>query len=899
MSLVPLVEVRNKAKEQDCLKMVRINILPVKVSKSICRPILTPSLVLDTVPEHAEVHYPELNPSDAPDVAIDFDEIEFGDFSSAHSGITSFTQDELWRLDQESMINALPFLYQYSDSLLNLFSSQDVAQLQRLHDDLQEPTSRASKRLSTMREGFMLNSKHYGDDMPINLEIAVLALTGMRQTDRVLDELRRPDPVLHLANLAWCISTLYASKQDTDDAKDLLESIFNDFPALFGMPQGHHQSGAFSLVLELRTQFLLQELSVKRNRPAFDADETLRDIFYCHHDRLRGLDYNDKDSTLPSLNETIFTKRIAAIRRHFSNDISNPVDFDRLRQKFPYMNFLVCLAQWAQSMVKEHQSAITDFGGISQIQSQLQDEFERRQSREENRLTASGQSRGTTVTKATNLRDDADPARVPALTSSGEVQTSKVTQRASGPRKSLEWRIKQQQKKHEMEANLQARKATEAAKNVQATIPQVERAPAYDVQPEGDDELDLPSPPRTQGVPANSQLGRTVLAVIDKQRLQSNKENIDISRGRKLAFLDRQPGAVRLAFDSQESAPAAGTKSSSKRKAQEDEDDDEERAFEVDERTAQAVPHKQTLNQIRRVGRETRKPNAATTESTSRGSPSKRARLEPNRRSSDDDEDDDNVAAGSELRREEADRNRYRRASSVSSTERVPLRERHNNPPSSSAPALGISEAPPFATQFVAVNREARDNTARRLVKRKMKQPQQRSRWTDEEIERLVELIGEYGVSWSNLLREDEEYETPALQERDQVALKDKARNMKMDFLKCEFLFTALDFGRANAEIELVPGYRRISNRSLLGPGLLGCLTHRALCIMNVRYDKDDAVSLSPKSCSSQSYDCCIPPGRGAVSTEDVHWALLTLHWAREDPASDSQQTELSRSRPR
>ena len=119
-------------------------------------------------------------------------------------------------------------------------------------------------------------------------------------------------------------------------------------------------------------------------------------------------------------------------------------------------------------------------------------------------------------------------------------------------------------------------------------------------------------------------------------------------------------------------------------------------------------------------------------------------------------EEDDDVAASSQLRREEANRNRRRSGSSIPPTQRLPLHERHNGPPSSSAPARGSSEVLPVGTQVSLINREARQNTAKRLLKKR--QPQQRSRWTEVEVERLVELIENYGVSWAYLLAMDGEH---------------------------------------------------------------------------------------------------------------------------------------------
>ena len=785
-------------------------------------PALTPNLGLDTVPENPEVEYPELNPNDAPDAATELNEDEFDVSSSAHSGITSYTQYELSKLNQESMINALPFLYQYADSLLNLFASADTAQLERLHEDLKVPNSRASRRLSSMLEGFMLNRVHYGDDTSIDLEIVIRALAGLHQTDELPEEVWRPDAVLYMANLARYISTMYASGEGTDPARELLMSMFNSFPAPFGKIPGNHQTNldeTLLLVLELRTQYMLQELSERQHHPAFDPDETLRAVFYVEYDQLRGLDYHNELSSLPPTFEAIFTKRIAAIRRHFSNDINNPVDFDGLRKAFPYVSFLVHLARWAQLMTKQHKSIIADIGGISQIQSQLQDELERQESAEEEKVRISnpsepaerqveeqGGSQKTIASEVTNPRDRPDPAGLPARKFSGKEPPGKAPKKKSDPRNSRDWRTKQMQSKKELEDGFKARKAKKAAKTAQASSSKVVEAPAHDVQPSGDDEPVPPSPMRIQSMPALSQQGRIVLATLEKQAAQSNKENIDTSRKGKYAFLDKQPGAVRVDFDSEDEVPANSRKSPSKRKAQEIDDDEEGDDFEVDTRTTKVVPRRRI-----EIEKDSRRPNTATHRHQSRSSPSKRARIEDDE-DIDEEEDDDNLAASSQLRREEASRNRHGSASSLPPTRRIPLHERHNDPPSSSAPGPGNSAAPPIGTQVSAVNQEARQNTAKRLIK---KPTQQRSRWTDEEVQRLVELIEDHGVSWVNLLRMDGERNPALLQHRDQGSLKDKARNMKMDFLKYVFLCTILNRQTTDDVIGLVWSCQIISSALL------------------------------------------------------------------------------------
>lgn len=74
---------------------------------------------------------------------------------------------------------------------------------------------------------------------------------------------------------------------------------------------------------------------------------------------------------------------------------------------------------------------------------------------------------------------------------------------------------------------------------------------------------------------------------------------------------------------------------------------------------------------------------------------------------------------------------------------------------------------------------------AKERVALRPKRTQTRKPWSEEEIIRLQELINEHGLSWSLLKKMDEEHKGgQVLKDRDQVALKDKARNMKLDYLK-------------------------------------------------------------------------------------------------------------------
>ncbi|KAL8627597.1 hypothetical protein Q9189_006688 [Teloschistes chrysophthalmus] len=84
----------------------------------------------------------------------------------------------------------------------------------------------------------------------------------------------------------------------------------------------------------------------------------------------------------------------------------------------------------------------------------------------------------------------------------------------------------------------------------------------------------------------------------------------------------------------------------------------------------------------------------------------------------------------------------------------------------------------------IEVYRQANEN-ARRAVRNLPKKPRTRTFWSEDETARLLELIEESGAKWAMLLTLDRDHEDGAkLQSRDSGALKDKANNMKMDYLR-------------------------------------------------------------------------------------------------------------------
>lgn len=85
-------------------------------------------------------------------------------------------------------------------------------------------------------------------------------------------------------------------------------------------------------------------------------------------------------------------------------------------------------------------------------------------------------------------------------------------------------------------------------------------------------------------------------------------------------------------------------------------------------------------------------------------------------------------------------------------------------------------------TQSQIQNYKRVNASAKTRMAERPKKVQSRKAWTDVETETLLNLIEEHGTSWISLKKIDGN--NGKLANRDQVALKDKARNMKLDFLK-------------------------------------------------------------------------------------------------------------------
>ena len=230
-------------------------------------------------------------------------------------------------------------------------------------------------------------------------------------------------------------------------------------------------------------------------------------------------------------------------------------------------------------------------------------------------------------------------------------------------------------------------------------------------------------------------------ARIDTRHSRENiSEHVDqqpMSRSKK-SFNDRQDNAERLIFDSQEEVPSVSENQDQHPQRREDNTQKDVPAAEVQELNTEdeegfQLDRRQITRQIRRAKKSSAKPSAP--------APSVR-RHSPKR-----------VLVASTVRNP-----------SEEITSAVTRHERED------------AAAPSQLENYKNANKVAKLKNSSQI-----KTTQKRRAWTNEETEALIELIEEHGISWAFLKQKDE---LQKLGQRDQIALKDKARNMKFDFMK-------------------------------------------------------------------------------------------------------------------
>ncbi|KAJ9651690.1 hypothetical protein H2198_009037 [Neophaeococcomyces mojaviensis] len=702
------------------------------------------------------------------------DDEDFDDYSASED-------DDLAALDKDIIIDNLSAINLDTNDIFRLLSSSPAL---KVFEDVQNPFSATAKRLNHFARRLLTNLEPCGYQSLLQPSRLSYLLDKGVPSEARSNAATASEPIFMKANLALFIVKLLQgrwSDQDTplDDMLSYLTEI-QTFPTPFferdqsGQVVSSSSSRDFrqatlSLGVSLLTQCYVRYAIRKSVDNDFDPDTLLLAVFLEDDDeKVRDVSLGAFATKSKAALTKVMHSRVHDIRKFFRPGDGIGIDLEGLAKSFPAKDFVEQAISWTFTRRQQLDQAVEKQGGIEAIRDGLlhsqataiaEPRKPRRQSRKsrEARALEEGASFLRNVdefldaTAAIESQSQEHKAAdvVPELP-----QVSVVTPRRRG----------------EVAETPQPDNTSRPPLHEQ----HVEQTPVDEGQNANiiNDDVNSPAhlPPSAQVPPGSTQ---DVLARSDRQQAVANKENIPQQRSR---LYDRQVNATREAFDSPNPAP----RNAGKRAHRASQGSDGEDYYEADTRNvkrprihASKVPVRQS-HQDDDSGmfiRDNEDPEAE--------DPTRSSRLEtPRHRAQPSLTQPTNPRSPSN----------YPSPTPPAATYESYLRTKEQAKANMGMTTALLSPSANPSTNLQAAYPSHQTTHARIQVRRS---------WTPGEIERLIHLIQEYQTQWSKMLKVDAEMDVPMLQNRTQVQLKDKARNMKLDYLK--------------AEMELPPGFEGVT----------------------------------------------------------------------------------------
>ena len=675
---------------------------------------------------------------------------------------TSHSMHELGHMDSDEMIAHLPDLVAKAERLLDLLAPPQAGEavVKKLASDLKNSESLTARSLKRAQKAFQDVKELYGQEQLINASIALRGTLGVRDMAEVGDGPWRPDDVFYKANLA-SLALDTASLLLSPDAMQLsLEKLDRNFPEPF-TSRLHGRTGegsigsssllneTFELALAIRVHFAIQILKEKQADPNFDPDRALIQIFYDQESEtvlrswpVRGLQTSDLNNHKRDAIATI----IQTFNLAFDDD-NNVVDVKRLQEDFPNYGLFQRLIAWIRLRNDEITDRLAKVGNGERLQVYLDSEMQRR------RAVADGKDVPREVRFENGLFAPPEPRATAQQSASVQTQTPPQRSKAT-PRSSLYNTTTGVEQLRSLDAMLtmgahptaQAQESRSKAPSSDAIPPRASSSRQPEAQQPEPGSSDEPQPHDVSGQPETPQeepgtdgdyqphdegteaeeappSARETREIHELHGRLSAAQNKENTRPRSL--LERQEGAQRVNFDEPSQLRPNGS-SQNPRASSPSEDE----GFQIQ----QNIPQR---NRSPRPPRKRKTSPIATDGPEPKRTPLRQLPA-------------DVVARRSEARTtEEAQR------------------------PTQFSPAR----------TFRIANEQAKLKTFQKSIDQP-KPPQQRRPWTDEESAVLQRYIQDKGCSWAKIKALDAE-NGDIFEGRDQVALKDRARTMYFNYLKC------------------------------------------------------------------------------------------------------------------
>ena len=683
----------------------------------------------------------------------------FSNISQATTAFSSLSAAEADDLDKEIVSLELKPLHDSAEDIIKHIAPMHL-QLSNLWDTLmllRQPGNKYSKLYALKEEAFSLHRKHFGSNEYIRPDIVEKTLYQPK-SPAASPSRPRVDELIQKADLAILLTILVGLDRENTVAWNVICRLDRNFPLPFISSFYLSESDAPPVVLmvgssklldesaalgiSIRTQLTIMHFAKAAERGRFDPEEELLKIWFEPADSnsdeatIRGWETNTlggEGSRLSKKHERAVQTRLDDIREFFTQDAqsadSEDVDLEQLSSFFPWQDFVVEALVWIRRRNHEISRAITGRGGVDEILRNLEKEIGETQDPESQTPERALASRSITPRSALKSSAKKSPAQA-RYVSNEYVLSTEANDNYSTWNDSYRANWKDLAAYQRRVSGVQPAPATAPATVDEGYGPifvdeQVEDVPAGPSVPENVDRLTQLQiqDRRNKQILERSQPAATSERnpFVEEQTNEERVERSDSTQARSQALpRTSQPRSPVL--------PRTSQLSQGKRPAQvfdEDEDDD-------DQQVTQDEGFEQDLREASNARRQA-------------APPTKRLRIE-----------------------EPAPAPRA--SASTAAAPRAQL--------DSDDEALFVSGAPSASYTYRAVNALAKDY-ARLAAPR----TQARVRWTAAEEDALLAYIRAAGCSWARIKRLDAGGDR-ALDARDQVALKDKARNMKFDFLR-------------------------------------------------------------------------------------------------------------------
>ncbi|KAG9793395.1 hypothetical protein ABEF93_002173 [Exophiala dermatitidis] len=721
------------------------------------------------------------------------------------------------RLDRDAIIEDLDILHGDAQSVLKFFEGRNDVALRRLIAQLEVSNSPQRKQFDKRDKRLTASMESYGSPPYFEIGQMLYILVGESNPQLVDQGPWRPDPIFYLANLAQQLCAVLS--EHFEDPLDCVQYMYNKFPSPFAdsvfFPIGEGLlEQTVDMDVTILTHAFIREVEVKKSNegvPDLDPHEVLEETFLEDHTPRSVFEHSSTQRKI--------AERKELIRRYFRGNDLDSVDVEGLHRDFPWSEFVFQVAKWSMARKQELDELITARGGVDTIKRMLS------AIGSEDTVEVAEEARSEPKTATSHQRDR----------SVSEVGVNETVQRrgslegpSTGNKLSSRYnRLKALRATHAADVSgadisLAMVSETESARVIPESPTPAENG---DSLPQNHDEsnaqnwrsLEVSSEAndRDDDNSIDVRQADLILEIVGRHKALSEKEN-KRATPKKRSFLDPQEGAEKVPWEeADEDDPPTPRRAQKRQRAMTASSEDEEDGFQTDRRGLDSASLPDTRD-ILAESRQNRNPRQSSTagdagqdadeqadeqaedeivELPPPAQPSNRQRLHSNARGPDRVPPSTAPQPQRQPLEAQSRTQRYPRAVSnspgfrefPSGPEAAP--NPHHPPPSTAPvgprPGMPYSNQEPPRSQIAQVNQAAKLTT--RLA-REVYNPldiQVRRPYTDAEVDRLMELVALYGPKWALILKKDRDHpDGPLLQNRTQVQLKDKARNIKLDFLK-------------------------------------------------------------------------------------------------------------------